>query len=126
MHGHVAGGIDADDHGVVDLAVGHAALHGLAAGLHDVEVAQGVAVGRDDHAGAAALPVGGKDGQHAVLRLVHRGDSLRLGLEHGGRGFRPNERIAGHIGNYGSQAKDPDSQSGCRFHLLSLALHKSR
>ena len=68
--GDVAGGIDADDHGVVHLAVGHAALHRLAAGLRDVKIGQGVAVGRDDHAGAAALSVGREDRQHAVLRLV--------------------------------------------------------
>ena len=56
--GHVAGGIEADQHGVVDLAVGHAALHRLAAGQSDVEIGQGVAVGRDDHARAAPLPAG--------------------------------------------------------------------
>ena len=52
--GHVARGIEAHDHGVVDPAVGHAALHRVAAGLGDVEVGQGVAVGRDHHARAAA------------------------------------------------------------------------
>ena len=55
--GHVAGRIEADDHGVVDAAVGQAALHGVAAGLGDVEIGQGVAVGGDEHAGAAPLPV---------------------------------------------------------------------
>ena len=87
--GHVAGRIDADQHGVVDAAVGHAALHRLAAGHDDVEIGQGVAVGRDDHARAAALSVGREDGQHAVLGLVHRGDALGLGVEDRRRPARP-------------------------------------
>ena len=43
--GHVAGGVETDDHGVVELAVGHAALHRQAAGGDNVEVRQGVAIG---------------------------------------------------------------------------------
>ena len=75
-----------DDHGVVDPAVGHAALHGVAAGLGDVEVGQGVAVGRDDHAGAAPLPCRIEDRQHAAAGLGHDGDPLRLGRQDfGGR-----------------------------------------
>ena len=84
--GHVAGGVQSDQHGVVDLAVGHAALHVVAAGERDVEVGQGIAVGGDDHAGAAPLAAGHKDGQHAVLGLPHGGDPLGLGLQdRGGR-----------------------------------------
>ena len=84
--GHVAGGIEPDDHGVVDLAVGHAALHGVAAGVGDVEVAQGVAVGGNHHAGAAPLPRRIEDRQHARGGLGHDGDPLRLGREDlGGR-----------------------------------------
>ena len=77
--GHVAGRIEPDDHGVVDPAVRHAALHGVAARVRDVEVAQGVAVGRDDHAGAAPLPRRIEDRQHAAAGLGHHCDALRLG-----------------------------------------------
>ena len=84
--GHVAGRIEPDDHGVIDPAVGHAALHGIAAGMRDVEVAQGVAVGRDDHAGTAPLPCRIEDRQHAAAGLGHDGDALRLGRQDfGGR-----------------------------------------
>ncbi len=38
--GHVAGRIDAHDHGVVQLAIGHAALHGIAGLAGHVEVGQ--------------------------------------------------------------------------------------
>ena len=68
--GDVAGRVDADQHGVIDSAVGHAALHRLAAGQDDVEIGQGIAVGRDDHARAAALSAGRENGQHAILRLA--------------------------------------------------------
>ena len=85
--GHVAGRIEPHDHGVVDLAVGHAALHGVAAGLHDVEVAQGVTVGRDDHAGTAPLSRRIEDRQHAAAGLGHDGDALRLGRQDFGRRF---------------------------------------
>ena len=44
-----------------------------------MEVGQRVAVGRDDHARAAALAVGRKHGQHAVLGLVDHGDAPGLG-----------------------------------------------
>ena len=81
--GHVAGGIEPDQHGVVDLAVGHAALHGRAAGLDDVEIGQGVAVGRDDHARAAALAVRLENRQHRRLGLLDHRDPLGLGIEHG-------------------------------------------
>ena len=93
--GHVAGRIEPDDHGVVDPAVGHAALHGIAAGVRDVEVAQGVAVGRDDHAGTAPLPCRIEDRQHAAAGLGHDGDPLRLGRQDfGGRlgGLRGREK----------------------------------
>ncbi len=96
--GHVAGRIEPDDHGVVDPAVGHAALHGVAAGVRDVEVAQGVAVGRDDHAGTAPLPCRIEDRQHAAAGLGHDGDALRLGRQdlggrRGGVGHGGGEKI---------------------------------
>ena len=79
--GHVAGRIEADDHGVVQLPVGHAALHVVAGRLGDVKIGQRVAVGRDDDARAAALAVVGKDGDGRLHRLGHRGDPLLLGLQ---------------------------------------------
>ena len=95
QQGDVAGRIQAHDHGVVDLAVGHAALHGVAARPDDVEVGQGVAVRRDDHSRAAPLPAGREDRQHRPLGLGDHGDASVLGLEHRrvhfeGRG-RPDE-----------------------------------
>ena len=53
--------------------------------MHDVEVAQGVAVGRDDHAGTAPLPGRIEDRQHAAAGLGHDGDPLRFGLQDLGR-----------------------------------------
>ena len=85
--GHVAGRIDADDHRVVQPAVGHAALHVAAGGLDDVEVRQRVAVGRDHHARAAAVAFVGEDGDRGFGGLLNRGDAGLLGVEHGLRHF---------------------------------------
>ena len=53
--GHVADLVQADEDGVVELAVGQAALHDRAGRGDDVEVGQGVALGVDEHAGAGPL-----------------------------------------------------------------------
>ena len=68
---HVADGVDADEHGVVELAVGQAALHRGAAGGGDVEVGEREAVGRDEHAGAAA---GARGVEHGDRRGRGPGD----------------------------------------------------
>ncbi len=52
----VADRIEPHHHCVVQLAVGHAALHERAAGPGDVKIGQGVSIGRDHDAGAAPLP----------------------------------------------------------------------
>ena len=51
--------------------------------LGDVEVGQRVAVGRDDHARAAALAFVGEDGDGRLDRLGHSGNPLLFGLQHG-------------------------------------------
>ena len=91
--GHVADRVDADDHRLVQVAVGHAAFHVVAGRLHDVEVGQGVAIGRDDHARAAAVAAVGKHGDGRPGRLGDGRDPLLLGVEHKLRHVgRPNER----------------------------------
>ena len=80
--GHVAGRIEAHEDGVVDAAVGQAALHRVAAGLGDVEIGQGIAVGGDQRAGAAPLPSAGEDRRDRRLHAGDHGDPPRLGLEH--------------------------------------------
>ena len=97
----------------------------LAAGQDDVEVAQGIAVGRDHHARAAALPVGRKHGQHAVLGLAHRRRSAAP---------RPRGRAAARLGRRASQTWRRQARNRqCAMshdvpvdtlHLPSLALHK--
>jgi len=77
---HVAHRIDAHDNGVVELAVGHTALHGVAARSNDVEVGQRVSIGRNNDSRPAAPAAGGEDGQHRHIGLGHGGDPLILGL----------------------------------------------
>ena len=48
-----------------------------------MEVGQGVAVGVDEDAGAAALPAVHADRDDRRVDLLDRGDALRLGVEHG-------------------------------------------
>ena len=84
--GDVAAWIEADEHGVDEAAVGQAALHGGAGGAGDVEVRQGVAVGRDDDAGAAALAVGVEDGDRRAGDAGDRFDAGGFGGENGGSG----------------------------------------
>ena len=60
--GHVAGGVDADDHRVVEHAVRQAALHEIAGAAGHVKVGERVAVGRNEHARAAPLPARREDG----------------------------------------------------------------
>ena len=92
-----------------------------------MEIGQGVAVGRNDHARAAALPVGRKNGQHAILGLVHDGNPLRLGVK------RRRGRLADNASGVAEQQnrKEGDQRHSvffhlARFHLLTLALHNSR
>ena len=63
-HRQIAGRIDADDHRVVQLAVGHAAFHADAGLAGDVKIRQRVAFRRDDHAGAAPLALLDENRQH--------------------------------------------------------------
>ena len=79
---HVAGWIDPDDHRVVQLAVGHAALHRLADFTGDVEIRDGVPVRRDNHAGAAALAATREDGHGRLAGALDNGHAGRFGGEH--------------------------------------------
>ena len=81
--GHVAGRVQTDDHGVVQLPIGHAALHVITGRLGDVKVGQRIAVGRDHDARSAALAFVGKDGDGRSDRLGHGGDPLLFGLQDG-------------------------------------------
>ena len=63
----------------------------LPQGLGDVEVGQGVAVGRDDHARAAPLPAGSEHGDGRPAGLFDDGHAASLGLTNGRIDFhRPN------------------------------------
>ncbi len=48
-HRQSARRIDADNHGVVELAISQAAFHGRAGFMRDVKIRQRVAFGRDEH-----------------------------------------------------------------------------
>ena len=79
---HVAGRIDADKHGVVELPVGHAALHVAAGRFHHVEIRQRIAVRTDDHARSTAPTAGSEDGDGRLHGSVDRRDPLLFGLQH--------------------------------------------
>ena len=66
-------------HRVVQPAVGHAALHVVAGGLDDVEVRQGVAVGRDDDARAAAVSAVGENRDGGAGGFGDSGDAGLFG-----------------------------------------------
>jgi len=57
-------------------------LHVIAGRLGDVKVGQGVTVGRDHDARAAALAVVGKHGDSRWDRPRHGGDPLLFSLQH--------------------------------------------
>ena len=57
-----------------------------AGGRGDVEVREGVAIGRDDHAGAAALAIGVEDGDRRAGDALDRGDAGCFGGEDVGVG----------------------------------------
>ena len=77
----VAGGIEPDEHGVVNPAIGQAALHRHAGRLHDVKIREGIAVGADEYARSAPCLTGeNRDGR---LRAAGDGiDSLTLRRKH--------------------------------------------
>ena len=81
--GHVADLVQADEHGIVEHAIGQAALHDRAGALHHVEVGDGEAVLADQHAGTAALAARREDGDDRRLDLFNDGDPFRLGVEDG-------------------------------------------
>ena len=60
----------------------------LPAGLDDVKVAQGIAVGRNHHARAAPLPVGSKDGDRGAAGPLDDRHAARLGLADGRIDFK--------------------------------------
>ena len=89
-----------------------------------MEVAQGVTVGRDDHAGTAPLPCRIEDRQHAAAGLGHDGDPLRLGRQDFGRRLAADCRAvpATRDRNQAQQEKT-DSMD---FHLINLRFPRSR
>ena len=96
--GHVADAVEADEDGVVEDAVGQAALHHGAAGPGgDVPVRQGVALLVDQHAGAAVAAALQDDRDDGRPDLVDDLDALLLGQRDLGaerlrRGGRRRER----------------------------------
>ncbi len=79
----VAGRIDADDHRVVQPAVGHAAFHGVSGGLGDMKVGERVAVRRDDHPRTAPGAPLAKDGQRGGGGVPHHFHPPCLRFQHG-------------------------------------------
>ena len=77
--GDVADFVEADEHGVVEHAVGQAANHGRPGRLHDVEIGQGIAFLIDDDAGTAAAAAAGIDGDDRRLDLVDDLDAVGFG-----------------------------------------------
>lgn len=94
--GHVADLVEADEDGVVEDAVGQAALHvGSAAGRagtsHHMEVGQSIAIFTNEHARTASVPSRGENGNDRGADLRDGGDPFGLGLENQRRnlGDRP-------------------------------------
>ncbi len=79
---HVARRIDAHDHGVVESSVGHAALHVRAGRFDDVEVRKRKTIGRNDHAGTAAISARFEYGDGRFHRPSNGFDPGLFRLEH--------------------------------------------
>ena len=75
---NVAGRIDSDNHGVVQVAIVHATFHKRVAGLNDMKVGQRVAIGRDDDTASSAVASGAKHTNGGSTGFCDRSDSLLL------------------------------------------------
>ena len=71
-----------DKDGVVEDAVGQAGLHERAGGLDDVEIGQGITIGRNDDTRSDALPAVHADRDHRGMNLLDRGETLGLRIEY--------------------------------------------
>ena len=110
--GHVAGRIEAHEHGVVEPAVVQPAAEHRAGGLGDVEVGQRVAVGADEDARSAPRRAG-EDRDHRGRRPTDDLDAVRLRLEHGGIDVAADDPRGGERERQGGQAAADRQPPGC-------------
>ena len=119
--GDVAHWIETDDDCVVQLAIGHAALHERAGGLGDVKIGERVTIGRNDHARAAPLPSRRKNAQHGGNGLGGGGDARLLGLQNGRIDFE--RRRWRFVGTCGQRATEHDRGGQKPRRICSAEIH---